>query len=109
MSSHQLFSIVGDANVRRNMTGLNVASRASMKSAQIIDCAKMCDLEAALNEVRAESEVLIVACITDFLISGGDCGTIASSVDPALTSFSALLHRFCAAKQNVQVSYVILK
>ena len=103
MSSHRLFSIVGDANVRRNMIGLNIASRATMKSAQVIDCVQMCNLEAALNKVRAESEVLIVACITEFLISGGDCGTLASSIDPALTSFSTLMHRFCAARQNLQV------
>ena len=46
MSSHRLFSIVGDANVRRNMTGLNIASRATMKSAQIIDCVQISGLDA---------------------------------------------------------------
>ena len=35
----RLISIIGDGNVRRNMTGLNVASRESMKKAQIIDYA----------------------------------------------------------------------
>ena len=103
MSSHRLFSIVGDANVRRNMTSLNIASRASMKSAQVIDCVKLCDLESALKEVRAESEVLIVACITEFLISGGFSGTISSSIDQPLSSFATLIHSYCAAKPNVQV------
>ena len=35
----RLISIIGDGNVRRNMTGLNVASREAMKSAQVIDYA----------------------------------------------------------------------
>ena len=74
-----------------------------MKSAQIIDCVQISGLEAALNEVRAESEVLIVACITEFLINGGDSGTIASSIDPALATFSTMIHSFCAAKQTMQV------
>ena len=103
MSSHRLFSIVGDANVLRNMTSLNVASRVSMKSAQIIDCTQICNLEAALSEVRAESEVVIIACITEFLIAGGNNGTVSSSIDPALTTFSALVHSFCTAKQTMQV------
>ena len=74
-----------------------------MKSAQVIDCVKLCDLESALKEVRAESEVLIVACITEFLISGGFSGTISSSIDQPLSSFATLIHSYCAAKPNVQV------
>ena len=33
----RLISIIGDANVRRNMAGLNVSSRDAMKNAQVID------------------------------------------------------------------------
>ena len=33
----RLISIVGDGNVKRNMTGLNTASRESMKNAQVIN------------------------------------------------------------------------
>ena len=33
MSVSRLFTIIGDSNVRRNMTGLNVASREAMKKA----------------------------------------------------------------------------
>ena len=58
-----MVSIIGDANVRRNMTGLNIASRDSMKTAQVIDCASMVALDAAFQEVRAETEVLILATI----------------------------------------------
>ena len=103
----RLFSIIGDSNIRRNMTGLNIASRDSMKTAQVIDCASLIALDAAFQEVRAESEVLILATITDFLISGGNGGTIFSTIDPVLATFTTKLLNFVAFRPNLQVSTVI--
>ena len=100
----RLFSIIGDSNIRRNMTGLNIASRDSMKTAQVIDCASLIALDAAFQEVRAESEVLILATITDFLISGGNGGTIFSTIDPVLATFTTKLLNFVAFRPNLQVS-----
>ena len=102
----RLFSIVGDSNVRRNMTGLNTASRESMKSAQIIDCEALATFEAALNEVRAESNTCIIASMTVFVLSGGDCGTIASSIDPILAAFTAKINAFCSFRLDLQVRLV---
>ena len=101
--SARLFSIIGDANIRRNMTGLNVASREVMKTAQIIDYLGVTPIEQALGEVRAESSVCIVAAITDLLLSGGDCGTIFASIDPPLTTFFSALSVFSQAHPTVQV------
>ena len=98
-----LFSVIGDSNVRRNMTGLNIASREVMKLSQIIDCASLSSLDAALGEVRRESNVCIVATITDFLLTPGDCGTISSAIDPVLDSFKTKLTAFCNARQDLQV------
>ena len=98
-----LFSVVGDSNVRRNMTGLNIASREVMKSSQIIDCASLSSLDVALGEVRRESNVCIVAALTDFLLTSGDCGTISSAVDPVLDSFRSKIATFCNARQDLQV------
>ena len=109
MSAHRLYSIVGDSNVRRNMTTLNVASRASMKAAQIVDCVQMSNLEAALQEVRAESEVLILASITEFLLGNGYTGTLSSTLDPVLTSLSAIVQRFCTTRPTLQVIAISLK
>ena len=85
------------------MTTLNMASRISMKSAQVIDCDQLSTLEAALQEVRAESEVLIFASLTEFLVNGGFNGTISSTIDPILTAVSAKIHGLCAARQGLQV------
>ena len=103
MSSVKRFSIIGDANVRRNMTGLNVASREVMKAAQVIDYVGLTPFASALQEIRSESSVIIIAAITDLLLSGGDCGTIASSIDPVLDSFFATISCYCVAHPSQQV------
>ena len=107
MSVSRLFTIIGDANVRRNMTALNIASRETMKSAQIVDFNGEGSFDSALASVRSESSVCIVAAITDLLLSNGDCGTISASIDPVLNTFSAQIVQFCNAKPNLQVSLKI--
>ena len=102
MSVSRIFTIVGDGNVRRNMTALNIASRTSMKKAQIIDHVGI-PLEQALAGVQPESNVCIIASITEMLISGGDCGTIFSTIDPVLASLHAQISSFCIARPSIQV------
>ena len=99
-----MISVVGDDNVRWNMTGLNLASRESMKNAQVIDCSALASLDAALESVRKESSVCIVASITEFLVAAGDCGTIFSTIDPILATFAQKLHDFCGRRQTLYVS-----
>ena len=85
------------------MTGLNIASREAMKSAQVIDCETMASFEAALAGIRAESKICIVATITSFLLAPGDCGTISAAIDPILDGFSKRIFSFCNARPNLQV------
>ena len=99
----RLFSIVGDSNVRRNWTGLNIASREAMKAAQVVYCEDFSSLEASLNQVRAKSNACIIAPVTNFILMSGDSGTISSAVDPLLNSFAKKLTQFCAAGQDLQV------
>ena len=108
MSISRIFSIIGDGNVRRNMTGLNVASRDSMKNAQIIDFIGAGPIDVAFTEVRPESTVCIVAAITDLLLSNGDCGTIFASIDPVSTDLHNRFVAFCQARPDLQVCSVAL-
>ena len=104
MSVARLFTIIGDGNVRRNMTGLNMASRDTMKNAQIIDYTAPASFDASFNEVRAEAEVCIIAALTDLILAGGDSGTISASIDPILLSFRTKLFDFCASRPALQAS-----
>ena len=101
----KLYTIIGDANVRRNMIGMNIASRESMKAAQIIDCVSMATLDDALREVRDESDVLIIAAITEFILASGDCGTIFSSVDPVFSAPATKLNDFCGFRPSLKACY----
>ena len=101
----RLISVVGDSNVRRNMTSLSMASRESMKSAEVIDCSLISSFTSALNSVRPESNLCIVACITEFLLLAGEHGTILATIDPVLADFSQKLSAFCSARQTLQVIF----
>lgn len=103
MSISRLFTIIGDGNVRRNMTGLNIASREGMKSAQVVPCDALSTLSTSLAEVRAESNVLIFASITEMLLSAEDCGTLASTTDNLITQVRDLLNTFCRQRSGVHV------
>ena len=104
----RLVSVVGDSNVRRNFTSLNIASRESMKNTEVLDCSTLNSLDAALGDVRSESSQCIVACITEFLMLAGECGTILSSIDPVLASFAQKLSKFCSSRPKLQVCLVHL-
>ena len=99
-----LYTIIGDANVRRNMTGLNVASRESMKSAQIIDFLGLTPIDQALAEIRPESSFCIISALTDPVVANGDCGTVFASVDPVLNSLHAAIAAYCTAHPQIQVT-----
>ena len=101
----RLISIIGDGNVRRNMTGLNVASRESMKKAQVIDYLAPNSLDDAFKEIRAESTVCIIAATTDLLLSGGDSGTIFATIDPILTALRNKLYSLCTNRPELEVSF----
>ena len=103
MSVCRLFTIIGDTNVTRNMTALNIASREVMQNSQVLACVSMSAIDTSLNDVRPESEALIIACVTEFLISTGNCGTISSSIDPVLATFSTKIKGFCAFRPQLQV------
>ena len=54
-----VFTIIGDSNVRDNMTTMNMASRETMRGAQIIPSPQLKDLAASLKEIR----YAILGCI----------------------------------------------
>ena len=99
-------SIIGDANVTRNMTGLNVASREVLKTAQVINFSN--PIEQSFQQVRAESSVCIVAFLTDQILAAGFCGTLYASVDPVLDSIKTSVSGFCASHPGLQVDFSTL-
>ena len=66
------------------------------QNAEVIDY--IASFGATLQAVRNESNVCIIAAITDLLLAGGDHGTVSASIDPILNSRRTKIFSFCAAK-----------
>ena len=101
----RLISIIGDGNVKRNMTGLNIASRESIKTAQVIGYVAPTSFDTVFREIRPESSICIIAALTDLLLAGGDGGTIFSSINPILTSFRTKVFALCTSRPDLQARY----
>ena len=99
----QLYTVIGDANVRRNMTAMNVASREAMTTARVIDCSDLASFAQALQQVSQDTTVCLVQCLTSFLVAANDAGTIFGTVDPVIGEFSNQLRGFSASRGNLQV------
>ena len=103
MASVHLFSVVGDGNIRRNMTTMNVASRASMGTAKIIDCLAIDNFSQALSSVSPDTTVVILQCLTSFLVACPDTGSVFSTVDPVFTEFATQVRDFCSSRTATSV------
>ena len=83
------FSIIGDSNVTRNLTKVNCRSNPLMKASQVIPCGHLEVLSEALRQVRAESNVCVLSCITNLFTSIPDnaASPVSHRVEPVLTEF----------------------
>ena len=85
MSVSRCFSIVGDSNVQRHMNPTNCRDRPLMSSCQVLPCGKLALLAECLRSVRAESNVCVVSCVTNFLTRSEDTGgSVGFRVEPIL-------------------------
>ena len=99
----QLFTLIGDANVRRNMTTMNAASRECMASAKVVDCKELSSLAQCLRDISSDTTVCLIQSVTAFLVSTPFSGTVFGSIDPILTDFAQQIREFCTARPSVQV------
>ena len=90
-----VFSLLGDSNVVRNMTPFNCRDRPLMNSAQLIPCGRLDLLAEALRQIRTESNICLMSCVTNFL-TGSDSaqvsGSVSQRIDHILVEFVRLLN-----------------
>ena len=87
MSVSRCFSLVGDSNVRRHMNPTNCRDRPLMSGCQQIPCMKMSTFVESLKSIRSESNVCIVACLTNFLTGSTETGVVSHRIVPILQDF----------------------
>ena len=105
MSLSRCFSLIGDSNVKRHMNPTNCRDRPLMSGCQVIPCMKMSTLAESLKSVRTESNVCIVACITNFLTGSTDSGVVSHRIVPILQDFLEAIN--AAALSSPGRSYLV--
>ena len=104
MSQLRCFSLVGDSNVRRNLSSTNTRGRAPMSNAQFIPCGRLSTFSESLASVRSESDACIVSCVSNFLSNSISRSQSTSlRVDTVLTSFFDKLIDFCRSRTSLAV------
>jgi len=98
-----VYTLIGDVNVKRNVTSLNMASRGVMKSAQFLDVGQLSSVSSVFSNVRQESNVCIFAGFTEFLSSVDYAGTVLGTIDPVLESLQLEIRSFCEARSSVML------
>lgn len=91
-----IFSIVGDSNVRRHFNKTSQRASASIKAAQFIPCGNLGVFKEALLSKRDESNVCIISCLTNFFTAIEGASNVSSRIEPVLLEAHALISEACA-------------
>ena len=102
MSQVRVFSLLGDSNVRRHITKTTCRASPAVKGAQVISCGALEIFAESLRSVRAESNTVILSCVTNFITSTADGPSMAVSqrVEPVLQDVHEELVAACLASPD---------
>lgn len=102
----RIFSVLGDSNVQRNLVGLTVRDRPIMSGAQLIPCGRLEVVAEGLRQIRAESNIVLMSCVTNIITaSEGSTTSVSVRVEPALREFLSLIETM--ASQHADRLYLI--
>ena len=85
------------------MTPFNVRDRPGLSDAQLLAASRLDVLPDALRSVRGTSNVVIIACLTNFLTSSEEASSISGRISPVMSEFRQHLDAFCSSRQSTQV------
>lgn len=100
------FTIIGDSNVMRHMNHTNRRDRPQMLDSELIPCGQASRLAEALDSVREETNVVLVSCLTNFLISSEEAGSLLSfRIEPVLQEVLQVITK--AAQSSADRHFVV--
>ena len=97
-----MFSIIGDSNVKRHMSPMNCRDRPLMTSAQILHCGRLEVLSESIKQIRAESNICVFSCVTNFLTSSTGSSNVSLRVEPILMDFLAKVESLQTSRPDVR-------
>ena len=105
MAQSRVFTLLGDSNVKRNVTKTNTRALPQLVGSQILTCMKLELLDEVLGQLRKESNVCVVSCVTNFLTSSEEDAKVVRRIKPVLNEFTTILGAVCVA--NPQTSFLV--
>ena len=97
------FTLVGDSNVRRNMTSSVTADRPLMSDAQVLPSGRMSSFAVTLEATRPESNACVVSCISNFLSTSAPSTTPNARVEKVTTDFFAKIRAFALTRPDLMI------
>ena len=91
MAQLRSFSIIGDSNIKRNISKTNARACPQMSGSQILSCQKLEVLDEVLGRLRNESNVCILSCVTNFLTSSEEDSMVSKRIEPVLDEFAGAI------------------
>ena len=102
MAQLRCVTLIGDSNVKNHMSKNNTRDRPLMSGAQLIHCGRLSLLSTSLGSIRAESNVCILSCVTNFLTSASGSSSSASlRVEPVLGDFVSKISEVAGSRPDV--------
>ena len=102
--SGQLYCLVGDSNVKRNMTPTSCRDHL-MSAAQVVLCTRFELLDQSLRSVKKDVDVCILSCLSNFVSSTEATDSIAHRVGPLFDDVFARVAQDCDA--NLARKYLV--
>jgi len=91
MASQLRYVLIGDSNVRRNINDVNRRACPPLSSTKFIPCTSFSVFDECLSKVSADHDVLLVSCITNFLVDADEVTSAGKRVEPVIVEFRELL------------------
>ena len=92
MAQLRVFSLLGDSNVRNNLNKTAYRANPAIKAAEVLSCGHFEIFRDTLLKIRPESNVCLIACITNFMTSIDDGpSSVSQRVQPVLQDVREVL------------------
>jgi len=81
------YVLLGDSNVRRNVNKTNKRSCPQLSSSTVLTCTDGSVFDEVLSDVKDDTTILLVACLTNFITAAPEDSSVAKRVEPILDGF----------------------
>ena len=104
MSQIRCVSIVGDSNIKRHMNQNNMRDRPLMSGSQLIQCGRLSLFSASLKSIKAEADVCILSCVTNFLTgtTSGSSSSVSLRVESVIGDFLSKICEVAGSRPEIR-------